>query len=454
MKSKSIALLIFCLCVSPLVRAQQTIDRVVAVVAGNIILESEINSQYNQYLGMGYKPGNQTRCTILEDLMYQKLLLDQSAHDSIKVTEAQVDQEIDRKLKYYIQQFKSVEKFEEFNGKSVEAFKADIRDRQKEYLLSQQEQSKITGDITVSPIEVKNYFNSMNPDSVPFVNSEIEIGQIVKKPEINPELRAYAKQKIEEERKKIISGQIDFCAAAAAISDDPGSRMKCGEYDHVQLGQFDPRFEAVAFHLKKDSISEVFETDFGYHIVQLLERRGDEVDVRHILVAVTMAPSDMVKCRAKLDSIRQVILKDTIKFCDAAAKYSDDKDTKNSCGLLVNPQTGTTLFEMDLLSQIDVTILTTLDQMKPGDISPSVPYQTRDAKQAYRILCLRKRSEPHKENLKDDFPKIQEAALAHKQQLTIKNWVNRKLATTYVTICEDYRSCNFENNWAKNPGRK
>ena len=427
----------------------------VAVVGGNIILESEIESQYNQYLGMGYKTGQQTRCTILEDLMYQKLLLAQSAHDSLKVTDAQVDQEIDRKLKYYIQQFGSVEKFEQYNGKSVEAFKADIREKQKEFLLSQQMQGKITGELTVSPEEVHAYFNSLPADSIPLINAEIEIGQIVKKPGINPELKEYARKKIEDVRKKVVSGEMGFCAAAAAISDDPGSRLKCGEYDGIQHAQFVPEFEAVAFRLKPNEISEVFETEFGFHFVQMIQRRGDEIDIRHILVSVQSAPSDLTLAKSQLDSIRGRMagigtgMSDTLKFCEAAAKYSDDKETKNSCGLLVNPQTGTTLFEMDLLGQIDPKLVFTIDQMKVGDVSEPVPFQTHDNKEAYRILQLKKRTLPHKANLRDDFPKIQEAALTQKQQKVIKDWVKRKLSTTYVSIADDFLTCHYENGWDK-----
>ena len=433
--------------------SQKIIDRIVAVVGSNIILESEIDAQYNQYLGMGYKTGHQTRCTILEDLMYQKLLLSQAAHDSLKVTEAQVDQEIERKLKYYITQFGSVEKFEQYNGKSVEAFKADIRDKQRDYLLTQQMQSKITGDMTVSPTEVYTYFNSLPADSVPLINAQIEIGQIVKRPTVNEELKAYSRKKIEDARRKVVAGELDFCAAAASFSDDPGSKNNCGLYKGIQRGAFVPEFEAIAFHLKPNEISEVFETEFGFHFMQLIERRGDEIDVRHILVAVPSAPSDLVKAKNKLDSVRKLIL-DTLKFCDAAAKFSDDKETKNACGMLVNPQTGTTLFEMDLLGQIDPKLSFTIDRMKAGEVSEPLPMDTRDAKQAFRLIYLKRRTEPHKANMKDDFPKIQEAALNQKQQKVIKAWVNRKLKNTYVSITADYMTCTFDNPWEKAATKK
>ncbi len=454
MKLVSRIFLFFALLFSVQSFSQQVIDRVVAVVGGNIVLASEIEAQYNQYLGMGYKTGHATRCTILEDLMYQKLLLAQAGHDSLKVTEAQVDQEIDRKLKYYIQQFGSVEKFEQYNGKSVESFKADIREKQKDYLLSQQMQGKITGELTVSPNEVHAYFNSLPADSVPLINTEIEIGQIVCKPGINQELKDYSRKKIEDARKKVVAGQIDFCAEAAAISDDPGSKMTCGTYKSIQRGQFVPEFEAIAFHLKPNEISEVFETEYGFHFVQMIERRGDEIDIRHILVAVQSAAADLQKAKLKLDSVRHLIQIDSLKFCEAASKYSEDKDTKNACGLVVNPQTGTTLFDIELLGQVDPSIIFTLNQMKPGDVSEPVLMQTRDSKQAYRLIYLKKRTEPHRANLKDDFPKIQEAALAQKQQKVIKDWVNKKLLNTYVSIPDDYRACNFENNWSKAASKK
>ncbi|HXC04484.1 MAG TPA: peptidylprolyl isomerase [Bacteroidia bacterium] len=436
------------------VYSQMVIDKVVATVGGNIILQSEIEAQYNQYLGMGYKPGQTTRCAILEDVMYQKLLLVQAAHDSLKVTDSQVEQEIERKLAVYLRQFGSIENFEKFYGKSVEAFKVDMHDKQRDFLLSQQMQNKITGEMTVSPQEVHAYFNSIPADSVPLINSEIEIGQIVKKSVQNPELKKYAKDKLEGIRKKVLSGELDFCSAAGAYSDDPGSKNNCGLYKGIQRGQFVPEFEAVAFKLKPGEYSEVFESDYGFHFVQLVERRGDEIDVKHILVAVPSAPADLLVAKARLDSVRNKIVNDTLKFCDAAARFSDDKDTRNACGLIVNPQSGTTLFEMSLLGQVDPQILFTLNQMKPGDVSEPVIMQTKDNKQAYRIILLKKRTQPHQENIKDDFPRIQEAALAQKQQKMIRDWVNRKLVTTYVSISPDYINCAFDNDWKQAANKK
>jgi len=436
------------------VYSQMVIDKVVATVGGNIILQSEIEAQYNQYLGMGYKPGQTTRCAILEDVMYQKLLLVQAAHDSLKVTDSQVEQEIERKLAVYLRQFGSIENFEKFYGKSVEAFKVDMHDKQRDFLLSQQMQNKITGEMTVSPQEVHAYFNSIPADSVPLINSEIEIGQIVKKSVQNPELKKYAKDKLEGIRKKVLSGELDFCSAAGAYSDDPGSKNNCGLYKGIQRGQFVPEFEAVAFKLKPGEYSEVFESDYGFHFVQLVERRGDEIDVKHILVAVPSAPADLLVAKARLDSVRNKIVNDTLKFCDAAARFSDDKDTRNACGLIVNPQSGTTLFEMSLLGQVDPQILFTLNQMKPGDVSEPVIMQTKDNKQAYRIILLKKRTQPHQENIKDDFPRIHEAALAQKQQKMIRDWVNRKLVTTYVSISPDYINCAFDNDWKQAANKK
>ncbi|MFI5150427.1 MAG: peptidylprolyl isomerase [Bacteroidia bacterium] len=442
------------LLITSTVYSQEMIDRVVATVGGHIILQSEIEAQYNQYLSMGYKPGQPARCAILEDVMYQKLLLTQAAHDSLKVTDSQVEQEIERKLAVYLRQFGSIENFEKFYGKSVEAFKVDMHDKQKDFLLTQQMQNKITGEMTVSPQEVHTYFNSIPADSIPLINSEIEIGQIVKKTVQNPELKKYAKDKIEGIRKKVLAGELEFCAAAGAYSDDPGSKNNCGLYKGIQRGQFVPEFEAVAFKLKPGEYSEVFESDYGFHFLQLVERRGDEIDVKHILVAVPSAPADLLVAKARLDSIRNKIVNDTLKFCDAAARFSDDKDTRNACGLIVNPQSGTTLFEMSLLGQVDPGILFTLNQMKTGDVSQPVIFQTKDNKQAYRILYLKRRTQPHQENIKDDFPRIQEAALAQKQQKMIRDWVNRKLQTTYVSITPDFLTCTYDNEWAKAANKK
>lgn len=442
---KVVSLICLTLCCS--LYAQQSIDKVIAVVGNSIILESDIQGQVQQLGASGEVVTKETACLILEDLLYQKLLVAQANRDSITVTDAQVDEEMDRKMRFYIRQHGSQEAFEKFYGKSVESYKNELRDKVRDNLLSQTMQGRITGSVKVTPAEVRDFFNSIPKDSLPLINSELEIGHIVMKPAMNPELKEYARQKLSKVRQEILDGKLEWCSAAGSVSEDPGSYSKCGEYKDIQRGQFVPEFDAVVFRIKPGEISEVFETDFGFHIAQLIERRGEEVDVRHILVSIPSNPDDLLKAKDRLDSVRAAIMMDSISFADAAAKFSDDKETRNSGGLLVNPQTGATRFEMDLLGQVDPGIVFYIDKMKVGEISPVLPYKTRDNKDANRIIWLKSRTEPHVVNLEQDYQRIQEQALMKKQQEEVNKWVASKLEGVHIRIVDEYKYCKFANNW-------
>ena len=429
---------------------EQLIDRVIAVVGLNPILYSELEAQYQQMIAQKEEVNENTKCKIVEELLYQKLLLAQAQKDSLTVTDAQVEQEIDKRMNYYIQQFGSEEKFESFYGKSVEDYKTDLHDNVEDLLLAQQMQSKITGDITVTPSDVKNYFNSIPPDSVPLINSEVEVGEITKKPKVRAEAKKEAKEKIEGIRKRIVSGDASFASMAALYSEDPGSSSKGGLYESIQRGQFVPEWDARAFSLKPNEVSDVFETVYGYFIIQPVERRGEEVDCRSLLLTPKIAPEDLLKSKVTLDSIYNRLSADTTSFNDMAAKYSDSEESKNSGGLIINPTTGNTHFEMDLLGQMDQNVAFAVDKLKIGEYTKPMPYTTHDGKNAYHILYLKSRTEPHRANLKDDYQRIQNIALEVKQQDAINTWIKKKLGGTYIHINDDYKSCSFNNNWISN----
>ncbi len=433
--------------------AQKTppaVDKVIAVVGSSIVKQSELEKEYLQYVGSDMDVTANTRCNILEELMYQRLLLTQAKKDSLEVTEGQVDQEIERRMRYYLMQFGSEQKFMDFYGKSIEDFKSDIREDIKNLLLSQKMQSKITEGITVTPSEIKAYFNGIHPDSVPFINAEVEIAQIVKKPFVSQEAKMYAKEECARLRERALKGE-DFAALAALYSDDQGSAQKGGFYDNIGRGQFMPEFEGVAFALKEKEISKVFETSFGYHFAQLMARRGDLIDVRHILKMPKTSSADLQKAKSFLDSIYQRVSnpKDSLSFSDAAGKLTDDEEGRGTGGKILNPQTGNSRFEMDELGQVDPTITFTINKMKVGEIAPPSPTRTRDNKEAYRILMLVSRSEPHKMNLKDDYQRIQAEALSGKQQRAVNAWIKKKLGGTYVRVADEYKNCKFEHGWMK-----
>lgn len=425
---------------------EKIIDRVIAVVGNNIVLQSELESQYAQYVSQQQEVTEQTRCKLFEELLYQKLLLAQAQKDSIEITEAQVEGELDRRLRYYIAQFGSQEKFEEFYGKTVEQFKNDLKDNIKDVMLSQRMQSKVTEGISVTPAEVRTFYEKLHPDSVPFINAEVEIGMIVRKPVVSAEAKQEAKTTIDALRERVMKGE-DMATMAILYSEDPGSSKDGGVYKNIPRGQFVPEFDAISFRMKEKQISEVFETSYGYHFMQLLERRGDIVDLRHILITPKTTFIDVQKARTYLDSIYKILKKDSITFSDAAGKYSDDEETKGNGGLMINPETGVSKFEMDEIGQIDPALVFTIDKMNVGDyIDPNL-FTTRDGKQAYRILYLKSRTEPHKANLKDDYQRIQAAALDEKQQKIVNTWIKKKRTATYVKVADDFKNCKFDHSW-------
>lgn len=449
LKNKTFFLLVFIFALAANTFAQEKIiDRVVAVVGGNILLQSELEAQFQQYQSQPDAVIDETvKCKLLEELLYQKLLLAQAQKDSLEVTEGQIEQEMDRRLNFYIQQFGSEERFVEFYGKSVDDFKTDLRDNVRDLLLSQQMQSKIIGNVTVTPNEVKQYFDAIHPDSLPFIDAEVEIGQIVRKPSITPEAKKAAKEKIEGIRERIVSGKTTFAAMAGLYSEDPGSSSKGGLYEKIQRGQFVPEWDAMAFTIKPNEVSPVFETVYGYFIIQLIERRGEEVDARSLLIAPKVDVGDLLIAKQYLDTVHMRLSADTIAFGEAAARYSNDDATKFNGGLILNPYTGSTRFPMDELGQIDQNLAFSIQNLKVGDFTKPMPFTTSDGKQAYRILYLKAQTEPHKANMKDDYQQIQNAATTKKQQDMIDSWTKKKIANNYIRIADDFKSCNFNNKW-------
>lgn len=425
---------------------RRPIDRVIAVVGGNITLQSEMETQYLQMLAQGYEPNDDSRCIILEELLYGNLLLHQSKVDSLEVGDAEVEDEMNRRLDYFVAQLGSVEKLEEYYEKSMLEIKDEFRGLIRDQLLTQRMQQKITGDVKVTPAEVRNYFNSIPKDSLPYINAELELGRIMKRPEVTPEQKAESKAKAEELRQRVLGGE-GFRALAILYSEDPGSAKKGGELGFFKRGQMVPEFDAFAFRLAEDSVSPVFETQFGFHFMQVMERRGEQVNVRHILIKPKTSIEDLERARTFLDSIHGLLIEEKITFAQAAEKFSDDEESKINGGMMFNPQNGSPKFEADQLGMIDPKLFLTVDRMQPGDISKPVKSQSPDGKESYNLYYLKSRSEPHVANLKDDYQKVQAAALMNKQNSAIELWINSKVAKTYVKIHDDFIDCPFTHAW-------
>ncbi len=426
---------------------EKIIDRVVAVVATSPIMQSEIETQYQQLLSDQTPVNENSRCEILEELLYQKLLVARAMKDSLEVSNDQVEQELEKRLRYYIQQFGSEERFVAFYGKSTEDWKTELKDNVRDILLAQQMQSKVVGDNSITPNEVRSFYSTIPEDSIPFINSEVEVGQIVKQPKVSAEAKKEAKIFIDGIRERIMKGEISFAAAAALYSKDPGSANKGGLYEKTPRGMMVPEWDSRAFKLKPNETSEVFETVYGYFIIQLVERRGDEADVRSLLYFSDVKTSDLLNSKLSLDSIYTKLQADSTTFSELASKYSDDAESKNSGGLIVNPYTGSTRFEMSEIGQMDQNIAFAIDKIKVGEYTKPIPFTTKDGKQAYRILYLKTLTAPHKANLKEDYQRIQGAALAQKEKILIKEWVKKNVVNTYVRITDDYKNCNFNNKW-------
>lgn len=416
--------------------AQQLVDKIVAQVDDKIIMKSEIETFYLQELQNRELPVDY-RCNILQELITQKIMLIQAAKDSLVVTDDEVEATLDNRIRYFQSLFGTAEKMEEFYGKSIQEIKEEFRDDVFNLLMIQKMQSSIFGDVNVSPAEVKEFFNSIPKDSLPLINAEVELSQLVIIPKPNAEQKQIAKKKTEDLRTRIINGE-DFCVLAGIYSQDPGSKDNCGDLGCTTRETFVTEFSAAAFKLKPGETSEVTETEFGYHIIQMESRQGDKACLRHILIIPPVTNTNLVIANKTIDSIRAQIVTGKITFCNAAAKYSDDEGTSKTCGDIVNSQTGDVSFEVSELSPDDYYAI---ENLNPGEISQVIPFTTADGKKAVRIVMLKSQSTPHELNLKDDYARLQQFALSKKQGELLNKWVDEKIKKVYLKIDPAYSDC-------------
>ena len=445
-KMKRLFLIVFIVISFISLKAQepQVIDRVVAVVGQNIILQSDIEAQYMQFrLQGGIKGSAQSiRCEILEDLMFKKLMLNQAEMDSITVTDEQVDAEVDRLVRYFVSQLGSQENLEKYYKKTMPEIKEELFRMRKEQMLVEQVEQTMLANVEVTPAEVRKCYYELPSDSIPMINSKYEIAHIVKKPAITLDQKLEVKDRLYKMRKRILDGE-RFSTLALLYSEDPGSAKKGGELGFHGRGEFAPEFEAAAFNLRDGEISEVVETEFGFHIIQMIERRGDFINVRHILLTVKVSPEALQEAYDELSDVAGLIRNDSITFDEAVRKYSDEKDKTNG-GVLVNPNTGGTLFDA---SELDQQVSFTVNRMNVGDLSDPVPMKTSDNKDAYRLIYLKKKTLPHKANLKDDYTFIRDLAMQKKREELINKWIINKSQKAYIKVIDDFRDCEFIFDW-------
>lgn len=414
------------------------LDKIDAIVNDKIILRSDIENQLD-LLGLRGVNETENRCQLMEQLVYNKILTTQALRDSLPLYDEEVNDELDRKVNYFISVAGSQEAFEEYYHKTVAQIKDDYRDDIREQMLASRMRSKILEDIKVTPSEVKVFFDKLSKDSLPYFNATIELQQIVMKPRVSDIQQQMAKEKAQGILDRIKKNGENFELLASLYSDDLASAQDGGLMDWAPRGTYVKEFEAAAFKLKANEISDLVETTFGYHIIQMIERRGDMIQVRHILIRPQTTSKDAIYAQEKLDSIRADIDSGKITFFQAVKDFSQDVQSKNVGGFMLNYETGGTILEVN---KIEPSLYLLVDTMKIGDVTAPTMFQADDGTPAFRIVKLISKSDAHVADIKIDYDKMQNAAKIDKEEQILKKWFEKNMKKTYLMIGEDYASCN------------
>ncbi|MCK5637737.1 MAG: peptidylprolyl isomerase [Flavobacteriaceae bacterium] len=443
-------LLIIVLAISGLqLNAQEKlkIDGVATVVGKNIVLDSEIDAFKEELIQQSDGKIEVSDCEMLEQIMSRKLLAHHADIDSVFVSEAEVSSQVQRKTDYFTQQLGSTEKMLELYGfDNLKELKDELHRVEKEGLKIQKMQQKLTADIDITPEEVKRYYNSLKDENnLPEIGSEIELSQIVL--DIKPSDEATQKviDRLNEIKKEVEEGA-SFKMKAILYSDDPGVTQNSGFYTIDRNSPFVKEFKEAAFSMEEGEISEPFKSDFGYHILILEKVKGKQRDVRHILMQPKPDEDANDIVRDSLIKYREDILKMNITFEDAVIKYSNDKNTRQSKGILMNPVSGDTHFD---LTRMDPELYAKVSNLKEGEISDVFYDETRQGEKMYKILLLKSKTEAHIADLSQDYVKIQDLAIQKKKTEAIEEWTNDNIKDTYIKINDSYSDCDFKSNWSK-----
>jgi peptidyl-prolyl cis-trans isomerase SurA len=428
-------------------KAQTTVDKIVAQIGDNVILLSDIQAQKIQILQAGLELTPEKDCQILEELMYQNLLLNQAILDSIEVSDAQVDAEMEQRIRVIEGQIGGRQKLEEFYGKTIGDIKREFKTVIKDQLLSKEMERTITANVSITPREVRRFYENIPLDSIPLISSQLSFQQIVQYPEITTKDKERAFNKLADIRKKIIKNGKSFSTQARIHSMDPGSATEGGKINATR-GMMVPQFEAAVFSLDKNGISDVFETNYGYHIVQLLDRKGDDYSCRHILIIPEFEFEAIAVAEKKMDSCYQLLSSGEISWEEAVTRFSNDETTRQNNGTITNPISGDIMWSMEDLNQVDQQIYLLTNSLEKGDLStPSLYTNMMERKEGIRIVKLVERTVAHRANLKDDYALIKSAAESEKKQKIVSEWTTSKIGNAYIRLDENYKNCNFSNNW-------
>lgn len=416
------------------------IDKIIAKVDDYIVLKSELERSYLDFLSRGEARGSNAKCQILQQLVVNKMLMAQSEIDSIFVEDAEVNSNLDRRMAVMAQQFGGESEIERAYGKSIEQIRSEIFESIKEQLTIQRMQSELTSDLKVTPSEVKKFFKAIPQDSLPYFSTEVSVGQIVKQPEPGKLQKDKVKNLLLDIRSRIEKGE-SFESLARQYSQDPGSASLGGQLGFYGRGELAPEYEAASLSMSPGEISMPVETQFGIHLIQLQEKRGNTYRTRHILITPQPSQNDYDKAKQYLDSLRTLIVRDSLTFQSAAKEYSDDQET-SSAGGFFQDETGAIRVPAE---QLDPNIFFTIDTMQVGKITLPIRFQQPDGTYAFRIIYYKDKIRPHQANLDIDYQKIANAALMRKKNQIISEWFEKARGNVFIEVDPEYDYCNLTN---------
>jgi len=420
------------------------VDEVVAVVGNNYILRSDVEISYLQLKRNfeGISPDS-AKCIILDQLLVDKLMLYKAEIDSVVVSDDRVESEIERKLRMLSQEYGGMDKMESFLGKSVGELKSENREKIRVQLRVQEIRQGILRDVKVGPSDVQSFFKQIPKDSLPYNSAEVEVSIFVRKPHVTPDEKAFAYQTLVEIRGQIMNGK-DFASMALLYSQDPGSARNGGDLNYFGRGEMMPEFEATAFKLKPDEVSRIIETPFGYHIIKLIDRKGERVRARHILIKPQTINEDVRTARRFCDSVRQLVIDKNVTFEDLVKKHSDDEENRTNGGFITDPSTGQARISVE---ELDKELNFIIEKMMPGQVSEVMDYVMPDNTKAYRLLYLKSYVPPHVTNPVTDYQKIQASTMERKRQTALDTWVKHYRKKAYVRVNTDYANSPLLKRW-------
>ena len=416
------------------------LDKIISKIDDYIVLKSELESTYLDVLSRGQRLSGNTKCAVLKNLITNKLLVAKAEIDSVMVEDSEVNQELDSRMNIIINQVGSEEEIENYYNKTISEFKNELFDDIKQQLVANKMRREILSDISVSPEEVRSFFNNIPKDSIPYFSTQVQVSQIVKIISVGDDQKEKAKLKLIDIRNKLISGE-NFEILATLNSEDFESAKRGGRIGFVGRGVLQPEYEEASLKLNPGEISMPIETKFGFHLIELIEKRGNMYDTRHILIKPKISDNDIINGKKKMDSLKNLIAMDSVSFEELARKTSDDKFTSSFGGYFTDASGG----EKILVDELDPVIFFTIDTMKVGSISPPMQFRMDDGTQALRILFYKNKILPHLGNLKEDYQRFRTFALNKKQSEILDNWFEITKSEVFITIDDEYNTCNLAN---------